>query len=147
MTFHLYRHIFYKILYCIINILLLLALLLATTACRINLDMPAKHKQTNPAYTITANDINTIDFDNAPALITSLETIFGWLVGADHIPKNLSDDLRAPNSRFLASAIINDYKKQKVKPNFDILLFRKQLLVELGKKHDINLTLTTRQLQ
>ena len=147
MTFNPYRHIFYKFLNYLTNILLLIALLLAITACRINLDMPTKHTQVTTAYTITANDINTIAFDNASTLATSLEKIFGWVLGAQKIPQNLRDDLRNPNSRFFAPAIINDYKNQQIKPNFDIFAFRKKLLFELGKKHDIHFVLTIRQLQ
>ncbi len=147
MTFNPYRHIFYKILNYVTNILLLIALLVAITACRINLDMPAKHNQVTTAYTITANDINTINFDNPRKLTTSLEAIFGWVLGVENIPQNLTDDLRNPNSRFFTPAIINDYKKRQTKPDFDIFTFRKQLLFELGKKHDIHFALTMRQLQ
>ncbi len=147
MIFYPYRHIFYKTLYCFSNSVLFIAILLTVTACRINLDMPPKNKQITTAYTITRNDISIIDFDNAQRLTTSLEKIFGWAVGTNNIPQNLRDDLRMPNSRFFAPAIIDDYKNQKSKPDFDIFAFRQELLFALGKKHGINFALTQRQLQ
>ncbi|MCH9844962.1 MAG: hypothetical protein K0U39_05590 [Alphaproteobacteria bacterium] len=147
MTFRPYRHIFYKILYYFANNVLLIAILFTTTACRIHLDMPANNKQITTAYTITRNDISIIDFDNAHKLTASLETIFGWSVGTDNIPQNLRDDLRTPTSRFFAPAVIDDYRKQQSKPDFDIFTFRQKLLFALAKQHGINFRVVTRQLQ
>ncbi len=147
MIFNHYRHIFYKTLYCFTSNVLLLAMILTTTACRIHLNMPINNMQVATAYTITRNDINIIDFDNAQKLTASLETIFGWAVGAENIPQNLRDDLRAPNSRFFAPTIIAHYRKQQSKQDFDIFTFRQKLLFALGEKHGINFSVVTHQLQ
>ncbi|MCH9853322.1 MAG: hypothetical protein K0U45_07445 [Alphaproteobacteria bacterium] len=146
-----FYHIFYKIPHRLITLLslstVLLTALFTITACRIHLNIPSQKKQVSTAYTITDNDINSIRFDNAHILTTSLETIFGWAVGDENIPQGLRDDLRQRNSRFFAPTIMNDYLKQQSQANFDIFTFRQELLFALGKKHGINFSLVEIQLQ